>query len=89
MASSKRFGYRGEAGTCLWCGEKLRHERVMADDADKGNPTYKVEGANFATIKAAKAGRYQDDRFCGLGCGYQFGLRMADLGRRLESGADR
>ena len=83
------FGYQGVPGTCLWCGRKLRYERVMADDQDQDNPTYKAVGPGFATITAAKAGRYQDDMFCGLSCGYLFGRRLARLGRRLaptESG---
>jgi hypothetical protein len=83
MSGALPFGYAGEPGTCLWCGRKLRHRRVMATDADQGNPTYKVEGAQFATIVADRAGPYQDDTFDTLGCGYRFGLRMAELGRRL------
>lgn len=35
-------------------------------------------------IKAAKAGPYQDDAFCTLNCGYQFGLQMVENGRRLK-----
>lgn len=28
-------------------------------------------------------GDYGDGHFCGLNCGYSFGRRLADLGRRL------
>lgn len=83
MGDYRDFGYEGKTGTCLWCGHKLTFKRVMAHDADKDNPTYKVEGAHFATKRAEQAGGYQDDSFCGLRCGYQFGLRLASLGRRL------
>lgn len=71
------FGYTGKPGTCRWCGRKLRYGTVIATDADKDNPTYKDYGANFATKRATRAGGYQDDRFCGLRCGYQYGVRAA------------
>jgi hypothetical protein len=57
--------------------------RVIAGDSQRTDPSYKIEGFNFATVKADKAGSYQDGMFCGLRCGYQFGLRLAELGRRL------
>lgn len=31
----KPFGYKGEKGTCLWCGDKLRH-RYETEWADTG-----------------------------------------------------
>ena len=84
MPGFRPFGYTGEPGTCLWCGKRLRRERVHATDADEGNPSYNPGSAYGApTIQAAKAGPYQDDAFDTLGCGYRFGRRLAELGRRL------
>lgn len=73
----KPFGYRHVPGTCRWCGEKLRFRRVMATDADKGNPTYQEERGGWATIRAARPGGYQDGKFCSLRCGYQWAVRAA------------
>jgi hypothetical protein len=70
----KRYGYRGHPGTCRWCGDKLRHERVMADESDKADPTYREERGGWATVLATKAGAYQDDLFCSLRCGYQWAI---------------
>jgi hypothetical protein len=87
MSDSQPFAAHGdptEDGRCRWCGRKLKHRRIIASDADKDNPTYKVEGHHFATIQDALPGGYGDGHFCGLRCGYQFGVRLADLGRRLE-----
>jgi hypothetical protein len=71
----KPFGYKGLPGTCRWCGEKLRYQRVTADDPNKADPTYKEEPGNWATVRAAKPGGYQDGLFCGLRCGYQWAVR--------------
>lgn len=77
MASWQPFGYEGMPGTCLWCGRKLRHETVIDSDSDKPYP------GNL--VRADKSGRYQDDSFCGLSCGYRFGRRLAELGNRLQA----
>lgn len=34
--------------------------------------------------RAEKAGSYEDGHFCGLRCGYLFGVALADLGRKLQ-----
>jgi hypothetical protein len=73
----KPFGYTGAPGTCRWCGDKLRYRRVVATDADKGNPTYRADPYSGASIRAAKPGGYQDGKFCGLRCGYQWAVRAA------------
>lgn len=85
MASNQPFGWKGEPGTCLWCGRKLRHENIAADPSRKGQPgvTWN-ELSQSASVKAEKAGPYQDNTFDTLNCGYQFGLQMAILGERLE-----
>jgi hypothetical protein len=75
------FGYTGEPGTCFWCGRRLRRRKVSAEP---GEPGATKAGLHFWTKPAARLGGYQDDTFCGLRCGYQFGLRMAELGRRLQ-----
>lgn len=71
----KPYHYRGQPGTCRWCGDKLRYKRVMADDSDRDNPTYKKEPYSGASIRAALPGGYMDGLFCGLRCGYQWAVR--------------
>ncbi len=74
-AYGKPFGYRAVPGTCRWCGDKLRYERVGADESDKANPTYREERGGWATVLAVKPGGYQDGVFCTLRCGYQWAVR--------------
>ena len=76
MSAWQPFGATGDPGTCLWCGRKLRYGQVMAADADKGDPMYKEQGVNFATVRAAKPGYYADGLFCGAGCGYQYAVAV-------------
>lgn len=80
------FGYKGEPGTCKWCGRKLRFKMLKDwigynDETGKRRPG----GPWSKGVRAKLAGSYQDGHFCGLRCGYEFGLRMAQLGRRLEA----
>lgn len=63
-------GDPGAPGACLWCGDKLR-------------------GVGAAIVKASPElagmkGDYGDNAFCGLRCGYCFGLQLAVFGRRLQ-----
>ena len=81
MSDRQPFGYEGKPGTCLWCGRKLHRKKVMADPGEAGATEV---GPHFWHKPADKLGGYQDDSFCGLRCGYSFGLRLAQLGRRLQ-----
>lgn len=76
------FGYQGKPDTCLWCGRKLRRKKVIAEP---GEPGAVERSFHFWEKPAEKLGGYQDGFFCGLRCGYEFGLRMAQLGRRLQA----
>jgi hypothetical protein len=60
-----------DAGTCLWCGNKLRKESQHSADA-YGRPNDRA------------LGDYGDGHFCGLRCGYQFGKAFAGFRRRLN-----
>jgi hypothetical protein len=71
----KPYGYKGERGTCRWCGDKLRFIRLVADALDQGNPTYREEPGGYATIQASRPGGYADGLFCTLRCGYQWAVR--------------
>lgn len=82
MADWRPFGYKGKPGTCIWCGRPLVYRRVMADESDKGNPTYREEGSSWATVRDAEPGGYGDGLFCGLRCGYRWAVRAA--GRRTD-----
>lgn len=84
MADHQPYGYRGKPGTCLWCGRKLRYRIVIVDNDRRGQPGVTWhEQLHYATARADLAGSSADGMFCGLRCGYQFGLRLAELGRRL------
>lgn len=78
------FGATNQPGTCLFCGRKLRCGTREAKPGEEGNPTWKSYGGNYATVRNEMPGSYADGKFCGLRCGYQFGLRLAQLGRRLS-----
>lgn len=58
---------------CRGCGHQCRgeHSRTII----KRTPVY----------EGAAAGDYGDNAFCGLHCGYAFGVSMAGLGRRFQS----
>lgn len=70
------FGEPGEeAGTrCLWCGKKLRQVRFPQFIRDHGG--------------AVPKGGYGDNAFCGLRCGYSFGVAVASTGTRIERDND-
>jgi hypothetical protein len=65
-----QHGPAGAPGCCLWCGRKLGLAKI----------------ANHPTITEHRGARgaYGDNSFCGLACGYQFGLQLAIFGRRLQ-----
>ena len=73
--------------TCLWCGKKLRWQTRPVEtgpaEGESWADYWKRDGGKAKT-RAAKPGDYQDGHFCGLRCGYQFGVAMADHGRRLS-----
>ena len=66
---SEPFNYDSVKGTCLWCGRKLR--------------AYRWRHKDYAKAQGKEWGDYGDGHFCGLRCGYQFAVRLADLGKRL------
>jgi hypothetical protein len=72
-AETPNFAANGDPmgpGNCHWCGARLNLCRL----------------ANHPTIASHRdaRGAYGDNSFCGLRCGYAFGVQMAVLGRRLE-----
>ena len=80
MADWRKFGYEGTPGTCLWCGRKLIYHAVFDDTPGAvGKTPYSVP-----VKRPAKPGQYHDGHFCGLRCAYQYAVRLADLGSRLE-----
>lgn len=81
------FGYEGKPETCLWCGRKLQRKTLMDRHAtDLAHRDGTLRPGLWISKPAEKLGSYQDDCFCGLRCGYQFGLRLAEFGRRLQGG---
>jgi hypothetical protein len=76
MAEWRNFDASNQEDTCLWCGRKLHYKTITdwpVHQRDPSNPR-----------KADKAGDYQDGFFCNLRCGYRFGVRMAEFGRRIK-----
>ncbi len=63
------FDASGDPGTCIWCGRKLRKESHHMAAAHE---------------RDRLLGDYGDGVFCGLRCGYSFGLRLSEFGRRLQ-----
>ena len=84
MASWQPYGYKGKPGTCLWCGRPLRYVRVIADESDRANPSYREEPGHYATIVPELPGPAQNGHFDTQGCGFQFGVALAGHGRRLS-----
>ena len=76
MATWRDCGATGHAGTCLWCGSKLRAYRWR----DSSHAKKDAQGN-------ALRGGYNDGFFCGLRCGYEFGVTLAKHGRRVEPAA--
>jgi len=70
------FGPSNRPGTCLWCGARLRAYRFRDLLEPNG-------------INSDARGGYADDSFCGLRCGYEFGLAMVRNGHRLQRRATR
>jgi hypothetical protein len=73
-AQARAFAEKGDPlapGVCLWCGDKLRLAKI----------------ANHPTIDTHREARgdYGDNAFCGIRCGYAFGLRLACIGSRLRA----
>jgi hypothetical protein len=99
MADWRHFNASNKPDTCIWCGRKLRFKALHSHyDVTEVTLTEKeiesgafLEGAttrkvykNVVDKRATEGGDYQDGFFCGLRCAYQFGVRMAQLGRRLN-----
>lgn len=74
-------GATGIEGTCLWCGRKLRQKWTW-DWNKAGHDVIKESRRK----RYDKPGDYGDGFFCGLRCGYDFGVSMAGFGRRVVPG---
>lgn len=82
MADWRPYGYIGQPETCRWCGRTLRWVKSAFTPGNKGVPIPVKERPNMYS----KPGDYGDGHFCGLRCGYQFGVRIAN--REIETGAE-
>jgi len=101
MADWREFNASNEPDTCLWCGRKLsyltKHSHYEVTnvplDPKIENEAYLLEEGqttrkqykNVVDERWAKSGGYHDGFFCGLRCAYQFAVRLAELGRRLNA----
>jgi len=82
MANWRAFNATNKLETCLWCGNKLRWPRVATERLD----TARIAAGEKPKTRRAyqNAGNYGDGHFCGLRCGYQFAVTLANGGRRLK-----
>ena len=93
MASWHRFAEHGDPakdGNCRWCGRKLRRKTWRIPETEEVPRGYHLTGKTgnelgrtVRTVAADALGDYQDGHFCGLRCGYEFGVDLANKGRRL------
>jgi hypothetical protein len=86
MAEWRKFAATNDPGTCLWCGHKLRR-RISQPKKPAGmewEEWWASPQSQERTPAYGKGGDYGDGFFCGLRCAYQFAVRLAELGRRLE-----
>lgn len=81
MAEFRAFNPSNERGTCLYCGRKLRWIKRIFTPSPRGVQIPIGERPNLYS----KAGDYGDGFFCGLRCGYQFGVLAAQHGYRFAA----
>lgn len=94
MNSFNEFRHVNAPGHCIWCGKKLRKKWRMehAPYVTTWHPPdpphypvgYAVGSGRLVNVGEPMLGDYGDGHFCGLRCGYRFGVRLAQLGSRLQ-----
>lgn len=78
MAQWREWNPTNKPGTCVWCGRVLR---FRSEAFDREGHWIKDRSKR---PRKQKGGDYHDGFFCGLRCGYLFGVQMATFGRRLN-----
>jgi hypothetical protein len=92
---SHAFGATNAEGTCLWCGRKLRvflldrkarHSvsHLYTEASQRQDQERERERIERVAEHGPRRGDYGDGFFCGLRCGYRFGVAFAGNGRRLQ-----
>lgn len=97
MAQWREFAATNEPNTCKWCGKKLRWQTTMfnpetgkADPIIDAETNTAIQGTRRTWPMYEKPGDYGDGHFCGLRCGYMFGVALADRGTvMVKKGAAR
>lgn len=86
MAQWRDFDATNKPDTCVWCGQKLRWKThgVSKPIDMPWEEWWKHPDSKVNERRYDKPGDYGDGFFCGLRCGYMFGERLAQLGRRLQ-----
>ena len=80
MTEFRDFDASNQPGTCLYCGRRLRWVKQVFTPGLRGELIPPSQRPNLY----AKPGDYGDGFFCGLRCGYQFGVLAAEHGKRFE-----
>ena len=74
MADWRPYKPSKRADTCRWCGQKLRWPTCAFTPDGKYISNPKDRSKQYK-----KPGDYGDGFFCGLRCGYQYGVAFAKL----------
>lgn len=94
FAQCYSFGQHGDPnrdGACLWCGRELTANKIQRHRAASPLFDHLPGGAEKRAAAIATAdrytlrGQYADGAFCGLRCGYAFGVIAALQGSRFEA----
>jgi hypothetical protein len=90
MAEWRKVDPSNEPETCLWCGRKLKWKTYKKDKPREmtWEEWLKTPESKESVRFHDKPGDYGDGVFCGLRCGYQFGVAMANFGRRIKPKQD-
>jgi hypothetical protein len=76
-----KFGATNKTDTCRWCGRKLVWVcNTQYEESAAPNGKRRIVSR---TRRYQAPGAYGNGHFCGLTCGYQFGLTLATAGHVL------
>ncbi len=81
MAEFRKFHASNQPETCLYCGRRLRWIKRSFTPGPHGEFIPIGQRPNLYK----KPGDYGDGFFCGLRCGYQFGVLAANHAQRFEN----
>lgn len=75
----RKYDPSNKPDTCLWCGIRLEHKPIYRRNA-AGRLLWPKRIVGYRE----RGGYDENNLFCTLACGYQFGLAFAQAGQRLQ-----